>query len=448
MLQKYLQGDNPSARLLQSKLDKLMVDKEELVAKHYLYGDKSNQAFDSEEMLNWITPILDSVDDVSDEVFLKIETLESAVALQRETQEQQAVVQAKANEMTVAELQYQTNEKALRERVDSMMEIVNDDSKSTDEDANLLRTYLRQVEDSMSDQIKSWNTYKSLSPSAVNLRTVFTLEEELKKHVSESCLLATARVNKIQPESVVALTESAASITGSGSVINENIKSALKSEKIKNPTFNGAIRSLARFKSDFEDIVVSNHPNPKHQMYVLKESCLQGDAKKFVANMKDIKSIWERLEARYGDDIEIVNSVISEIQDFQFNKSDHDRSLIKFVDRLEKGVEDLSAIKARTHVANAYTVKLLESKLSRKIRLRWFQHEDANKTPPVASSQNVSNSVPKNIDRRFELMLDFLKRVRKQAERLLLVSPKQPIKFDMGCPGGNKEDLDSNCSVA
>ena len=137
----------------------------------------------------------------------------------------------------------------------------------------------------------------------------------------------------------------------------------------------------------------------------------------------------ERLEARYGDDIEIVNSVISEIQDFQFNKSDHDRSLIKFVDRLEKGVEDLSAIKARTHVANAYTVKLLESKLSREIRLRWFQHEDANKTPPVASSvQDVSNSVPKNIDRRFELMLDFLKRERKQAERLLLVSPKQPIK--------------------
>ena len=52
VLTKYEAEANPSARLLQSKLDKLIADKEELVAKHYLYGDKSNQAFDSIDMLN------------------------------------------------------------------------------------------------------------------------------------------------------------------------------------------------------------------------------------------------------------------------------------------------------------------------------------------------------------------------------------------------------------
>ena len=220
--------------------------------------------------------------------------------------------------------------------------------------------YLRQIERFINEQIKSWNAYKSLSPSADKLAAVFAEEQELKKYVSDNCLLATARVNKIQPESVVSLKELSVSNADSSSEIKEKFTSAIKSEKIKNPTFNGDIRSFARFKSDFNDIVVPNNPSVKAQTYVLKEHCLQGESKKLVVNMTDLAAIWERLESRYGDEIEIVNSVITEIQEFQFNKSDQDRSLIKFVDKLERGVEDLSAIEARSLIANAYTVKLLK----------------------------------------------------------------------------------------
>ena len=140
-----------------------------------------------------------------------------------------------------------------------------------------------------------------------------------------------------------------------------------------------------------------------------------------MANMTDLAAIWERLEARYGDEIEIVNVIISEIQDFQFNKSEHDRSLIKFVDKLEKGVEDLSAIEARYHVANAYTVKLLESKLSREVCQRWFQYEEANRKTQVESSDlvSLSSTTSKNIDLRFEVMLDFLKREKTGRETIV-----------------------------
>ena len=61
--------------------------------------------------------------------------------------------------------------------------------------------------------------------------------------------------------------------------------------------------------------------------------------------MTDLTATWERLEAQYGDEIKIVKVIISEIQEFHFNNSEHDRSLIKFVEKLEKGVEDLGAIK-------------------------------------------------------------------------------------------------------
>ena len=73
-------------------------------------------------MLQWITPILDSVIDIYKDAFLKLETPEKNVVLQRETQEQQALTEAKINEIAIAEMQYKTTENALRERIDSMIE--------------------------------------------------------------------------------------------------------------------------------------------------------------------------------------------------------------------------------------------------------------------------------------------------------------------------------------
>ena len=157
-LRRYHTGVNPSSRLLQTKLDKLIADKEQLVASHYVYGEKSNKPLDSEEMLDWITPILDSVLDLSDEVFLTIDGLEATVVTLREKVEQQAAATtAKQNEASIAEKQYKANEKSLRERVTSMMLIVDDEEKSTNDDENTLRSYLHQIDEHMSEQVKSWN---------------------------------------------------------------------------------------------------------------------------------------------------------------------------------------------------------------------------------------------------------------------------------------------------
>ena len=107
-------------------------------------------------------------------------------------------------------------------------------------------------------------------------------------------------------------------------------------------------------------------------MYVLKKDCLKGDARKLVENMSDLKAIWERLQDRYGNEVDIVNVIIKGVQDFTFGKSDHDRSLVKFVDELERGIEDLKAIKERSQIANAITVGLIEEKLPRQFLTRWL----------------------------------------------------------------------------
>ena len=112
----------------------------------------------------------------------------------------------------------------------------------------------------------------------------------------------------------------------------------LKMEKAKYPTFSGDIRCYARFETDFNDFVVPS------QVYVLKQTCLKGDAKKLVENMSNINEIWKRLDSRFGDSIDLVSVVIKSIRDFKFGNSDHNQKLIEVVDELERGIEKISTL--------------------------------------------------------------------------------------------------------
>ena len=47
-------------------------------------------------------------------------------------------------------------------------------------------------------------------------------------------------------------------------------------------------------------------------MYILKEKCLTNEARDLVKNIDNLKDIWERLAARYGDNIQIVDHTSNE----------------------------------------------------------------------------------------------------------------------------------------
>ena len=322
-----------------------------------------------------MTPLLDNANDVADEVEVLIEDLESNEDAAQKQRDDAELQRGLKNEVTVARLQYESNEKSLRDRIALMTTVIEDESRTADEDANLIRSYMKQGHDSLEEQTKSWNVFKSLqSVTQDELNQLFEVEEELKKLVADSCLKATAVLNKIDPETIVPLQHS--SLSSFSSVLDDSAsvsnKSLIWTEKMKHPTFSGDIRGFARFKSDFETIMAPSYPDKDHQVYALKENCLKGEPKALVANMRDLKEIWERLQDRYGDNLEIVNCVIKGIQNFKFVKNDHDRCMIRLVDELEKGVQDLDAIDATGDIANAITVKLLEEKLPRQFKDRWY----------------------------------------------------------------------------
>ena len=129
--------------------------------------------------------------------------------------------------------------------------------------------------------------------------------------------------------------------------------------------------------------------------------------------MRDIDAIWERLHDRYGDNLEIVNTVIKNIQTFRFAKNDLDGSMIRLVDELEKGIQDLTEINSKHDIANVISVKLLEEKLPRVFKDRWLLEDRAvpNQTGSMMS--------------RFDKLFEFLKKERKHAERMVLLTPDE-----------------------
>ena len=105
---------------------------------------------------------------------------------------------------------------------------------------------------------------------------------------------------------------------------------------------------------------------------------------------------------RYGDTTEIVASVLRELDDIEMPSRNTDLAIIQLIDLLEKGVQDLTAIGRRNDIASIYTVNIIEKKLPRNILSLWLIEVERS-----------------NNEERFEVMFEFLKKVRKRTEKLV-----------------------------
>ena len=72
-VKRYRDTDDPSMRLLKTKLEKLVMDKEDLLRKHCIYAEKANKDLQSEELQDFINPQMDEANDLADEIYLLIE---------------------------------------------------------------------------------------------------------------------------------------------------------------------------------------------------------------------------------------------------------------------------------------------------------------------------------------------------------------------------------------
>ena len=364
---KYKNKENISTRLLHQKYEKVLNAKELLLEKHLLYAEKSGKDLKSLELQEWITPKLDAATDLLDDVFVMHEDLDKLTKDEQFKIELADTEKNRLNELGIITMQLQSGEDLINHLLDSIIKIVDDDSKNTEDDAALVRAFLLEVDRVLDEQIKSWNKMKLLLiDDDTELKSLFIKENGIRSLIAEKRSIANAFVDKTNPSHIPIKTESSSITADIGSC------SSMKLEKMKLPKFKGNCRTFAKFKADFQTIVAPAYSNETHLTFVLKENCLQGQAKALVENIDKIEEIWARLEARYGDDIEIVSMVIKDIEKLNIPRNDQDAGLVNLVDCLEKGLQDLGAINARTEIANAYTVKLIETKLPRRILSKWL----------------------------------------------------------------------------
>ena len=138
-LVRYKDKPTPNKRLLRSRLDKIVGFKADLIDKRYPYTEKSGEDLESSALIDWLTPKLDEASDLCDEVKIMIEDMESNEDAQQKLRGEAALKRGVENEIKVAQLQSKTDEKTLQDRVPLMMTVVNNDTRTSDEDANLIR---------------------------------------------------------------------------------------------------------------------------------------------------------------------------------------------------------------------------------------------------------------------------------------------------------------------
>ena len=200
-IKRYKEKPNPSKRLLQVKLDKLIADKDDLFAKHCLYVELSKKSLEAEELVSWITPHMDLASDLIDALYLDIESKETEAAAQQKTTDDAAIQTAKTREIQVVKLQCETEEMSLNDRIDTMMLIVDDEERTEKDDAVEVQTLLNQVHENHQDLIKSLSHLNSLTSDDNKLKEQFAKQEEVKKHVATNAAKALLFIKKHTPSS-------------------------------------------------------------------------------------------------------------------------------------------------------------------------------------------------------------------------------------------------------
>ena len=390
-LERYLDGEKRTTQLLQQKIDRVDLHKEELITSHHAYCVKANHSVSEPEMKEYIDPIIDRAVDLLDRAEEEIDTLNEGKTAEEQAREDLAT---KATELAKARSCVTSHTDIIREALNKL-NLHSDGEEPNEIDFSYAESLIKDIRVREQELISSWNQVRSFLTRQAEIDAVSNEERELRKTIYESCtkgqLFISGRTNDEHDDASSSVSHTSTT------------RRSAHIEKMKPPKFSGSIRDFARFKSDFDTIVVPDSPSEYHQLYTMKERCLVGEPHDLVKNINNLNDAWKRLSDRYGDHIEIVDSVNQDLSNATIPKQNSDKGFVDFVKILEEGVQDLEAISSSDQIANAYTVRIIEKKLPRRVLQKWLdveQDEDG--------------------EARFKQMLTFLKQERKQVEKIVI----------------------------
>ena len=152
----------------------------------------------------------------------------------------------------------------------------------------------------LGDLIKSWNNWKALTDDDTVLEAIFKRETAFKNKVADGRSKTNTFTKKFKLKQIETTSQEQRPAE------NSNDKTSMKTERMKFPTFSGDIRAYARFKKEFTEIAELSVPSELQRMLTLKNQSLKGDSKKAVENISTLSEIWERLDTKYGNGVDLV----------------------------------------------------------------------------------------------------------------------------------------------
>ena len=371
-LKKYIEGEKPIARVIRDKIAKVDGDREALIAAHSAYAEKANISIETEEMRTYINDKVDAAVDLTDDAECVLDEQDSTRRSKSEKHEFESCTTSITSTITTLEAH-----------------MVNENS-TAEADALYAESILCELQAKESQFLKSVHVLKELITDEEEKEAITTQQTNTITLLQGTHTKGKQFIAKIRAQHTPKAEERS---TDTG-------KPDVRIARPSHPTFSGNARDFARFKGEYKVIVEPAYPDDALRMYALKHQCLKGAAYELVKNINDLNKIWERLTERYGDNNEIVDTIIKEIKDTCVIKSD--RSLVNFVDLLDQGIQDLIAIGQEKQFGGAYTVRIIEDKLPKRVLYRWAD---------VDTSQDG--------EERFKDMLKFLRAERKETEKVL-----------------------------
>ena len=168
-LRRYLDGEKHVERILVQKSDKVDVDREELIARHHEYAEKGGVDIDSEEMKEFIEPLIDGAVDMVDEATEKIEELNSDSDKQTSTEKARL-------ELKAAKLNSEGIKKLVKELIDDIDKLIEEGTTRADtpSKADIIKvsTCLTELENKEDELIKSWNNIISKLSQDADIQAV------------------------------------------------------------------------------------------------------------------------------------------------------------------------------------------------------------------------------------------------------------------------------------
>ena len=146
----------------------------------------------------------------------------------------------------------------------------------------------------------------------------------------------------------------------------------IKLKRMELPTFDGDLRNYARFKYQFDKFVKPALKNDDDAIFVLKNECLEKNAKEHVRNIDDdLDEIWRRLDDRFGRPEITTRAILADLKQLSQVPEGDSFKFIKLADTVERCFKDLERIGMEREITNATIVGTIEDKLPPSIRALW-----------------------------------------------------------------------------